>query len=49
MISGNFKSVEEIDKAYRDHIHSLEMWGGEFDRAGLEIAWNEAVEEFLAL
>lgn len=40
-----FKSVEALDKAYADHIESLEMWGGEFDRPGLMGAWAEAVAD----
>lgn len=41
-----FKSVEEIDKVYHDHIESLELSGLPFDRTGLIAEWAQAVQDF---
>ena len=34
--STTFKTVEEIEKFYNDHIESLELSGIPFDRNGIE-------------
>lgn len=47
MISGTFKSLDELNKAYSDHIESLTMWGGEFDREGLMDEWTDARIDFV--
>lgn len=48
MITGNWKSEEEIDKAYAEHVDSLRTAGIEYDHVGLMAAWVEAIEVFRA-
>lgn len=42
-----FKNQAEIDKVYRDHIDSLEMWGGPADLDGVYEEWSEATQNFI--
>jgi hypothetical protein len=46
MFDREFRSEEEINKLYRDHIESLEMSGVDFDREGLEHGWGAALIKF---
>lgn len=41
-----FKSVEEINKAFSEHLDSLRMSGFPFDEKGLRAEWSEAIENF---
>ena len=40
-------SIEEINKRWSDHLHSLRMWGGEFDEKGVKALWGQELIEFL--
>lgn len=42
-----YKSVEEINQAYDEHIESLQMSGIDFDIVGLEEARQSEIEAFL--
>lgn len=46
LIPGKYKTLAELDKAYRQHLDSLELSGVEYDREGLIADWALAVEEF---
>lgn len=46
MFTQNWKSEAEIDKAYSDHIESVEMSGVEFDKAGILKEWAESLKNF---
>ena len=46
MFSQNWKSEAEIDKAYSDHIESVEMSGVEFDKAGILTEWAASLKNF---
>lgn len=46
MFNAKWKSVEEIDKAYSDHIESVEMSGVEFDKAGILKEWAASLKNF---
>lgn len=46
LLPGNFKNLAGLDKAYRDHLDSLELSGVEYDREGLLADWALAVQEF---
>lgn len=41
-----WQSEAEIDKAYSDHLESVQMSGVEFDKAGLLKEWATALTEF---
>lgn len=41
-----FKSLEEIDKVYNDHIDSLKHSGIPFDYDGLVAEWEQARVNF---
>lgn len=41
-----FKSLEEIDKVYEDHINSLISWGGDADIDGVWNEWQAARKNF---
>lgn len=41
-----FKSIEEINNFYDEHLDSLRMSGVEFDERGVELSRQEAIEEF---
>jgi hypothetical protein len=42
-----FRSLEEIDTLYNDHIESLKSWGQPFDYDGLVAQWEEARANFV--
>lgn len=42
-----WKSVEEINQCYDEHIESLKMSGVDFDIVGLEESRQSEIEEFL--
>lgn len=46
MFSTNWKSEAEIDKAYSDHLESVQMSGVEFDKAGLLKEWATTLANF---
>lgn len=46
MFDQKWQSVEEIDKAYSDHLGSLRKSGMEFDEVGLVKEWAEAIANF---
>ena len=46
MFSANWQSEAEIDKAYSDHIESVEMSGVEFDKAGILREWAASLKNF---
>lgn len=48
LLPGNYKTLAELDKAYRDHLDSLELSGVEYDREGLLADWASAVNNFLS-
>ena len=41
-----YKSVKEIDEAYKEHLESLELSGLEFDRESVIADWAYAVALF---
>jgi hypothetical protein len=46
MFDQKFKSLNEIDRVFIDHIESLEMAGIPFDRDSLVDQWNDARAAF---
>ena len=46
MFDRQWKSVQEIDKAYNDHLDSLRVSGMEFDEVGLVKEWAETIANF---
>lgn len=42
----NWQSEAEIDKAYSDHLESVEMSGVEFDKAGILREWASSLKNF---
>lgn len=41
-----FKSKDEINKTFQDHIDSLKMSGLPFNEDGIRHQWSQALEEF---
>ena len=44
-----FKSVDEINKVYNDHLESLRLSGVEFDEASVKHEHATALAEFLGV